>query len=269
MLLVRPRRRLLHVATSLRRLTRVVRGVPDPERTAAFLAWLLGVEARHSSDGVSLTCDNGELVVLESTTPISLESEADGPPFTSVDPDGVPVAALGEVSGAPGPVALDHVRLNCADLPATVDYYAGLGLGLTWAGDTDGETVAAGPHARLARGSEWVHLSARDGYLSLSQADWLDYGVHSDASGPPRLIHVGFRVRDLDAVATRLARGGVPHTATTSDVARHIYVNDPDGVPALGHNVEVVEYAPGLARSGGQPPGRGPATRVVTSRAPG
>jgi catechol 2,3-dioxygenase-like lactoylglutathione lyase family enzyme len=215
-----------------------------------FFGWLLGAEADETSAGIRIGCENGDLLLRESTTPLSVEWEGDGGPFSGEDPDGVAVAVGRDVRTSPGSAALDHVRLNCADLAATVDFYLRMGLQLTWAGGPDGETLVDGRHDTFVPGSEWVHLGAADGYLSLSQADWLDYGIHSSASGPPRFVHVGFAVRDFEGIVRRLADGDVPHRMVTGAVGRQVYLNDPDGDPALGHDVELVEYAPGIRRSG-------------------
>lgn len=230
-------------ATSGTKLARVHRGVRDSERAGAFFGWLFGVEAEIVAGGVRIPCTNGELVLVDSDKPVSIEWEADGLSFCGDDPDGVAVATIGGVSTSPSSMALDHVRLNCADLEATVEFYRRLGLGLTWAGGPGGETLVEGHHERLVAGADWVHVSAADGYLSLSQADWLDYGVHSPASGPPRFVHVGMAVADLDEIIGRLEERRLQHRQVTSELGRQVYLNDPDGDPDLGQNVELVQYA--------------------------
>lgn len=55
---------------------------------------------------------------------------------------------------------------------------------------------------------------------------------------------------DLDAIIGRLATGEVPHRAVMGDVGRQVYLNDPDGDSMIGHNVELVEYASEVRRSG-------------------
>lgn len=111
---------------------------------------------------------------------------------------------------------------------------------------------------RTLEGATWLHLSSADGYLSLSQADWQDYGRHSRASGPPRFIHIGLAVSRLEDVIQRLDGAGIRYLRGHPAVGKNLYVNDPEGDPRLGSNIEVIEYQPGVSRSGQAPAGATP-----------
>lgn len=236
----------------MKQLAAVSRGVEDLERSAAFYSWLLGLEPQAVAGTVGFACRNGEFTLVAGTTPVCIGWASSHPDFCGVDPDRVPVTTSGDIGGeGASSVGLDHVRLNCADLAASVAFYRGLGLVLTWVGSGPREhTVVEDDFTGLPIGADWVHLSSADGYMSLSQADWLDYGVHSPASGPPRFIHVGFAVDTLDPVLSRLDERGVPHRFVSSPLGRQVYVNDCDGNPAASYNVELFEYAPVASRSG-------------------
>ena len=98
--------------------------------------------------------------------------------------------------------------------------------------------------------AHWVHLSSGDGYLSLSQADWRDHGTHTTASGPPRFMHIGLSVTNLDDIIRRLDTKGIDYRIVEGPIGRQLYLNDPDGDAAIGMNVELVHYRGGIARSG-------------------
>ena len=244
----------LRKATSTVRLTRLRRGVQDPERSASFFGWLVGVPAAQTHDGWSIPCANGTLeFVANADQPISIEFAAAAVDASAADPDGVPLL-FSRTSAQPrdGQPALDHVSLMCADVAASTQYYQRLGLVVTWSarGDDDRHGVQESP----VLGADWVHVSGQDGYLALSQADWKDYGTHTDAAGPPRFIHVGLAVADLTAVEARLSDASTAYLrAPSSGIGERLYLNDPDGDPARGQNVEIVEYAPGVPRSGRLP----------------
>lgn len=235
------------------KLSEIRRGVEDPSEVAAFFTWLLDIHPEKYDDRFRFACGNGTLVVHgDAATPVSI-GLADAGASPGADPDGVPVfAADPDPTNSIGAgVRLDHVRLNCADLAAVEAYYRRLGFSLTWSGRGDDERD--GLQEASLDGATWLHLSGEDGYLSLSQADWQDFGRHNAASGPPRFIHIGLAVDDLAAVADRLDRPGVEYLQGAPAVGRNVYLNDPEGQAALGSNIEIIEYHPGMQRSG-QPP---------------
>lgn len=228
----------------------VRRGVSDVGAASGFFSWLLEIEPIEAGECVVFACANGEFV-LDGNTERPVGIVLDGLPvgFEGADPDGVVVtAALAPRNIDASKVRLDHVRLNCADLRATADFYCRFGFGFTWSGRGDAERQGL-QHAPMER-ADWVHLSGDDGYLSLSQADWRSYGVHSAASGPPRFMHIGFAVPDISRVVARLCDAGVGYRDGAPAVGSNVYVNDPDGVPDLGPNVELIQYSPNLERSG-------------------
>lgn len=233
------------------RLSEIRRGVTDPVATSAWIRWLLDAEPTREGDQFRFTCANGSLVIHgDPSVAVSFDfSEADTS-FRGPDPDGVPVDATNDARPSPaeGAVTLDHVRLNCAELSATAEFYCRFGFTLSWCGRGDEELVGA--QETPLEGATWLHLSCADGYLSLSQADWQDYGRHSSASGPPRFIHIGLAVTRLKDVVERLDHAGVPYLRGHPAVGENIYVNDPDGEPRLRTNVEVIQYQPGIFRSG-------------------
>lgn len=237
------------------RLTGIQRGVKDPAATASWLSWLLDVEPRIEEDYFRFECANGWLVIHgDSQVPVAVDlDEVDGS-LGGSDPDGVPVNAAGAVGSGcrEEAVRIDHVRLNCADLAGTAEFYRRLGFALTWSGRGDDELD--GPQEAPLQGADWLHLSGSDGYLSLSQADWQDYRLQSTASGPPRFIHIGLAVARLENVLERLDHAGVRYLRGDPAVGKNLYVNDPDGIPGLGTNVEIIEYRPDVPRSGQSTP---------------
>lgn len=56
----------------------------------------------------------------------------------------------------------------------------------------------------------------------------------------------------LEDVIERLDRAGSRYLRGHPAVGKDLYVNDPDGQPRLGTNVEIIEYQPGASRSGSQ-----------------
>jgi catechol 2,3-dioxygenase-like lactoylglutathione lyase family enzyme len=231
----------------LQGLAEIRRGVKAPVDAAAFLAWVLGVEAALEDGAGRLRCANGQLVYTSDPSPVSIGWSAIGGVGAWADPDGVAVAASATV-GAPGSTAaLDHVRLNCADLAATARFYRGMGLSLSWAGDLNGEPLEM---THGLDGAHWAHLSSSDGYLSLSKADWGEHGTHTTATGPPRFMHIGLAVTNLDDIIRRLDTKGIDYWAVDGPIGRQLYLNDPDGDAAIGMNVELVCYRDGVARSG-------------------
>ena len=120
----------------LQGLAEIRRGVKAPADTAAFMAWALGVEAA-LEDGVGrLRCANGQLVYTSDQSPVSIGWNAIGDVRASADPDGVPVAVSATLGALESTAALDHVRLNCADLAATARFYRDIGLSVSWATTT-------------------------------------------------------------------------------------------------------------------------------------
>jgi catechol 2,3-dioxygenase-like lactoylglutathione lyase family enzyme len=232
-------------------LVRVRRGVRDAAGAADFYGWLLDVVPERGGDAFRISCANGDLLLHEDpSTPVTVELSVTDLQFRGADPDGVPVSAA---PWRPDPVAgsatLDHVRLNCADVLEAMRFYRRLGLVVTWSAGAEEEVD--GLQEEPVAGAGWVHVSGADGYLSLSQADWKDCRVHKEASGPPRFIHVGFAVDDLSRVRARLKSASIPHLrAPSSGIGERLYLNDPEGIRELGTNIELVEYAPEVERSG-------------------
>jgi catechol 2,3-dioxygenase-like lactoylglutathione lyase family enzyme len=232
----------------LQGLAEIRRGVKAPADTAAFMAWVLGVEAVLEDGAGRLRCANGQLVYTSDPSPVSIGWNAIGGVRASADPDGVPVAASATAGALESTAALDHVRLNCADLAATARFYRDIGLSVSWAGDHNSEPLEM--TRNWLDDAHWLHLSSSDGYLSLSQADWGEYGTHTTASGPPRFMHIGLAVTNLDDIIRRLDTKGIDYWAVDGPIGRQLYLNDPDGDPAIGMNVELVHYRGGVARSG-------------------
>ena len=233
------------------RLSEISRGVVDPERSAAFYSWLLDMEPAAEQDGLRFNFGGGSLLLHgDPSVPVAIGLAGAGASFHDADPDGVPIAAIPAAAPAPadGSVRVDHVRLNCRDLKATAHFYRSLGFSVTWSGR--GELEMDGPQEEPLDGATWMHLSCDNGYLSLSQADWEDYGVHSPASGPPRFVHIGLAVADLAEISERLDGAATGYVRGTPAVGRNLYVNDPDGNADLGTNVEIIEYLPAVQRSG-------------------
>jgi catechol 2,3-dioxygenase-like lactoylglutathione lyase family enzyme len=229
----------------------ILRGVRDAERTADFFAWLLEIEPKYDGDRFRFECSNGALVIHgDPAVPVALVLGGSDEASEVADPDGVPVILdrTCQPDRQAAPARLDHIRLNCADLVETADFYAKLGFHITWSGRSDEELV--GPQLRPLDRATWLHLSCDDGYVSISQADWQEYGRSSTASGPPRFIHIGVSVPSIDEVIGRLAAAHVRFLTGAPAVGRNLYLNDPEGVPALGTNIEIMEYLPRVARSG-------------------
>jgi catechol 2,3-dioxygenase-like lactoylglutathione lyase family enzyme len=244
------------IATDVK-LVGVRRGVNDPKRSADFYAWLLGMDPEATGEGFRFACANGEFRIhQDASTPIAIEWQTGMAQFRGNDLDGVPVGVSShDVEPASSAVALDHVSLNCANLAEAIAFYRRLGLVVTWSGvPPDYSTSRTGFQEEPLEGADWVHLSGADGYLALSQADWLDFGIHNANAGPPRLVHVGFSVANLAAVAARVEAAGIrTFRAPANSLGDRLYLNDPDGDPLLGSNVELVEYKPGVPRSGKPP----------------
>jgi catechol 2,3-dioxygenase-like lactoylglutathione lyase family enzyme len=232
----------------LQGLAEIRRSVKAPSDTAAFMAWVLGVEATLEDGAARLRCANGQLVYTSDHAPVSIGWNAIGGVRASADPDGVPVAASATVGALESTAALDHVRLNCADLAATARFYRDIGLSFSWAGDHNSEPLEMTRDWLDA--AHWLHLSSSDGYLSLSQADWREYGTHTTASGPPRFMHIGLAVTNLDDIIRRLDTKGIDYWSVDGSIGRQLYLNDPDGDAAIGMNVELVHYRGDDARSG-------------------
>src|SRR5437868_13888392 len=160
---------------ALEGLAEIRRGVKAPADTAAFMAWVLGVEAVLEDGGGRLRCANGQLVYTSEQSSVSIRWNAAGGVWASADPDGVAVATSAAVGALDSTTALDHVRLNCADLAATARFYREVGLSLSWAGDHKSEPLEIA--GNWLDDAHWVHLSSSDGYLSLSKADWGEYEI--------------------------------------------------------------------------------------------
>lgn len=232
----------------LQGLVEIWRGARAPADAATFMAWVLGVDAALDDGAGRLRCANGQLVYTPDQSPVSIGWNAIGGVQAPADPDGVRVVASAAVGAPEATAALDHVRLNCADLAATARFYRDMGLSLSWAGDHNGEPLEMTRNG--LHDAHWVHLSSSDGYLSLSRADWGEYGTHTTASGPPRFMHIGLAVTNLDDIIRRLDTKGIDYWTVDGPIGRQLYLNDLDGDPAIGMNVELVHYRGGVARSG-------------------
>lgn len=233
------------------KISEIRRGVEDPAGTAAFFSWLLDIEPEQEDEQFRFRCANGSLLIHgDADLPVGLELSHADLSFRDVDPDGVPVVAVPPATrpALDTGLQLDHVRLNCGDLSAAAGFYRQLGFALSWSGRGDDEFN--GPQDAPMEGANWLHLSCDDGYLSLSQADWGDYGAHSTASGPPRFMHIGLAVSELAEVVARLDQAGMRYLRGNPAVGRNLYVNDPNGEARLGTNVEIIRYLPGVQRSG-------------------
>jgi catechol 2,3-dioxygenase-like lactoylglutathione lyase family enzyme len=245
------------MVTATTRFARIRRGASDPARSAEFYKWLLGLDARRTNEGFCLACANGEFIIhSDRSRPVAMDLHAENAEFDGHDPDGVPVLVTRyQAQSRAGSVALDHISLNCADLAAAIAFYGRLGFVITWSGTPpDYTNTFTGYQEEPLEDADWVHVSSADGYLALMQADWKDFGRHTSDSGPPRFIHVGFAVQNLDAIAARLDAAGVPsHRASRDSIGDRLYFNDPDGDERLGSNVELIEYQIGVARSGAPP----------------
>lgn len=243
---------LTKTTTTVPKLVSVHRGVREPDAVAAFFGWLLGLEPAKAGDEYRFALENGELLVhpdISVPIAIGLALEPDGC-LDDNDPDGVLLSVARESRAGPTRRArLDHVALMCADVVTSATFYIGLGFQVTWSETKDG-LITDGAQERVPDDADWLHLSGTDGYLSLSQADWKDYGRHNDAAGPPRLIHIGLAVPSLDDVLRRIETARTPYLTGSPAVGRNLYLNDPDGDPSRGSNVEIIEYLPDVARSG-------------------
>jgi hypothetical protein len=61
-------------------------------------------------------------------------------------------------------------------------------------------------------------------------------------------------VPDLAAIAARVDAAGIHSLRAPRDsIGDRLYLNDPDGDDRLGKNVELIQYQPGVARSGKPP----------------
>jgi catechol 2,3-dioxygenase-like lactoylglutathione lyase family enzyme len=156
----------------------------------------------------------------------------------------------GAVGDAGGPL-LDHVALICADLDRTTAHYRSLGLRCTWS--ARGATEVDGVQEDPVEGADWLHLTGDEGYLSLAQAedDRDARPVFDTDAGAVRFVHVGLAVPDIRSASVRVGRlGAASEFAPSSSIGERLYCNDPAGRRELGFNVELVEYRPGVARSG-------------------
>lgn len=232
-------------------LASVHRGVREPDAVAAFFAWLLGQEPTKAGDEFHFFLENGELVIHHDiSVPIAIGLALEpGQSLDDKDPDGVPLRVAREPgAGRASRTRLDHAALMCADVVASAKFYTSFGFQVTWS-EAKGGLITDGAQ-RVPDEADWLHLSGTDGYLSLSQADWKDYGRHNDAAGPPRFVHLGLAVPSLDDVLSRIEAARTPFLTGSPAVGRNLYLNDPDGDPSRGSNVEIIEYVPGVSRSG-------------------
>jgi catechol 2,3-dioxygenase-like lactoylglutathione lyase family enzyme len=145
--------------------------------------------------------------------------------------------------------AIDHVSVTCADLDASLDFYAGLlGIELRGRGDAKGGEFAItgfeDPEVR------WADLLLGDGRV-LELIEFVDPPgePHRPQPNDPGATHISLRVADAFAIHERLREAGAdcrsdPVTIETPGAwngSRAFYVTDPDGV-----TVELIER-PGRA----------------------
>ena len=119
---------------------------------------------------------------------------------------------------------LEHVNLTVSDLDRSEAFYRDvLGLRVRWRGLT-------------SDGRRAVHIGDDDMYLALFQAE--ASGTLEPEYEKVGFNHLGFVVRDLDEVRSRLAAQGItPHLEADYDPGVRLYFYDPDGV-----EVELVTY---------------------------
>lgn len=118
---------------------------------------------------------------------------------------------------------MNHVRLTVSDLDASVAFYTQV-LGFT---------------CTPVAGSEKVHLSSGDSYVSLSPVN----AEHRDGSptelAAPRFLHAGWVASDLKACRQRLAGQRVQASRRENEDQEHLYFPDPDADPNEVPNVEL------------------------------
>src|SRR5689334_4940184 len=103
-------------------------------------------------------------------------------------------------------------------------------------------TTTASPWRRPGTG--WTTLT---GYISAAATDTCR-SREPTGSSPPRFMHIGLAVTNLDDIIRRLDTRGIAYRAVDGPIGRQLYLNDLDGDAALGMNVELVHYRRRIAR---------------------
>lgn len=140
--------------------------------------------------------------------------------------------------------AIDHVSITCADLDASLDFYAGLlSIELRGRGDArGGEFTMTGLEDPEVR---WADLLFGDGRV-LELIEFVDPpgNPHRPQPNDPGATHISLRVADVSAIHQRLREAGADcrsepvaiEAAGAWNGSRAFYVTDPDGV-----TVELIE----------------------------
>lgn len=118
---------------------------------------------------------------------------------------------------------LEHANMNVRNLTASLAFYERvLGWRIRWEGLT-------------SQGKRWIHLGAADAPSYLSIYEEPD-AFHRRDDGV-RVQHLGFAVREVNALADALSAAGIEPTDRMDDgTFRRVYYVDPDG-----HEIELVE----------------------------
>ena len=120
--------------------------------------------------------------------------------------------------GGPSPLVsrLLHVRMRVNDLERTVAFYRDI-LGLT-------ETR----RIISPRGSKIAYLKVLD---SETELEITEYKASGTVSVPPDLVHLAFRVEDMDQTLKRLKDLGVPVTDGPTETENSVFafIDAPEG----------------------------------------
>ncbi|MBK1786333.1 VOC family protein [Prauserella cavernicola] len=174
-----------------------------------------------------------------------------GPTAWTTDPDGVTVELVqSRLADTDGPV-LSHLRLNCANLERSIEWYQHLGFEVV-AKETSvllpGLSFGLPGHVELASAS--LQLGEDDPFR-LELLQWVDppgeatVRVHGNTPG---LRHVAFAVEDTRMAHRYLAEAGIanggpprwhPMPAGKGETGWSLFLTDPDGV-----YVELAEHPP-------------------------
>jgi catechol 2,3-dioxygenase-like lactoylglutathione lyase family enzyme len=126
-------------------------------------------------------------------------------------------------------IRFEHINLSCQDVDATKKFYQTLFP--DWYVRVEGITDEG----------RWMHFGNKQFYLALNDASG-QKRVHT-AYESIGVNHVGFVIKDGDAMKELLEDEGIEYYTYTSPETKHrIYVNDPDG-----NEIELVEYNPEYA----------------------
>jgi catechol 2,3-dioxygenase-like lactoylglutathione lyase family enzyme len=150
------------------------------------------------------------------------------------DPDGV-YAELVTATGLQGDAQVAGTRIGCADLDASLGWYAALGFSSTSA-PADVELVVAGKRLRARTAT----VALPDGSADLALTQWLDPVAEQPAERRlwfRGMVRMAISVEDLDASIAALTGAGwkcpepqsFPLDGTPIGVLRVMFLNDPDG----------------------------------------